>query len=301
MLNHPGKPISIYDAAQLVGNTLPLAFTTSNITTGFRVTGIWPFNEKVFGDHEFLPQNIDDALRSEIPSTSVALRQAVSVTPEQIRPFPKALPRKPSGRRRKPGRCIAGPLIFSEGSSLLVRYKVIGRTKEHVCYAGKILDITEEDVSVKFLRKQRTHFAFSNVDDLSTVRRKDIVKYLVVTLGALISYAIPVAYSVIKRTTSINPQDWVFGFGPITVLNDSQLRGESSCKEGDKIDVSRIGWKYLELELHYIVRYHLSIIEIATDLEDIFSYAMLSVYLFALTILCFEVYRAAMVSITVIL
>ncbi|KAF2882061.1 hypothetical protein ILUMI_24109 [Ignelater luminosus] len=57
---------------------------------------------------EVLPagQNIGDESRSETPSTSVALRQAVSVTSEQIRPFPKALPRKPSDRGRKPGRCM---------------------------------------------------------------------------------------------------------------------------------------------------------------------------------------------------
>ncbi|KAF2901876.1 hypothetical protein ILUMI_04317, partial [Ignelater luminosus] len=75
---------------------------------------------------------------------------------------------------------------------------------------------------------------------------------------------------------------------------DSQLHGESAYTRGDKIDVSQIGWKYLESELHSIIRYHLSIIEIATDLEDIFSNVMLAVYLFELAILCFEVYRAAM-------
>ncbi|KAF2887062.1 hypothetical protein ILUMI_19111, partial [Ignelater luminosus] len=118
--------------------------------------------------------------------------------------------------------------------------------------------------------------------------------YLAVMVGAAMCYVLPVAYTVIKRTTSIDPQDWVFGFGPITVLNGSQLHGESSYTQSDKIDVSLIGWKYLESELHSIVRYHLSIIEIAADLEDIFSYAMMSVYLFTLAILCFEVYRAAM-------
>ncbi|KAF2894731.1 hypothetical protein ILUMI_11444, partial [Ignelater luminosus] len=79
---------------------------------------------------------------------------------------------------------------------------------------------------------------------------------------------------------------------------DSKLHGESEYTQGHKIDVSLIGWKYLESELKSTVRYHLSIIEIATDLEDIFSYAMLSVYLSTLAILCFEVYRLALVSIT---
>ncbi|KAF2903572.1 hypothetical protein ILUMI_02613 [Ignelater luminosus] len=183
-------------------------------------------------------------------------------------------------------------------------------------------------------------------------------------VGIIICYSVSVAYTVIRRITSSNPQDWILAFGPITVLNvsyspnydilwmyqnictfcialnfcqiililaamlafvstqfkmlqnnfsriiqngykmmmkDSQLYGESAHTQGDKIDVSQIGWKYLESELHSIVRYHLSIIEIVIDLEDIFSNAMLSVYLFTLAILCFEVYRAAMVSITIIL
>ncbi|KAF2882197.1 hypothetical protein ILUMI_23977 [Ignelater luminosus] len=57
---------------------------------------------------EVLPlgQNIADESRSETPSTIVALRQAVSAIPEQICPFPKTLPRKSSGRGRKPERCM---------------------------------------------------------------------------------------------------------------------------------------------------------------------------------------------------
>ncbi|KAF2903573.1 hypothetical protein ILUMI_02614 [Ignelater luminosus] len=161
-------------------------------------------------------------------------------------------------------------------------------------------------------------------------------------VGAEMCYALPVAYTLIKRITRINSQDWILPFGPITILNisyspnyeiswmyqttfyistvvkqmtiksfdlfysfvmfqDCQLHEESSYTQGDKIDVSQIAWKYLESELNSIVRYHLSIIEIATDVEDIFSYGMLSVYLFTLGILCFEVYRAAVVSSTVIL
>ncbi|KAF2898800.1 hypothetical protein ILUMI_07374 [Ignelater luminosus] len=94
MLSHPRKPISIYDVAQL---------------------GYWHLVIQVFGNHEFLPvemtnrplgQNIGDESGSETPSTSVALKREVSVTPEHIRPFPKAPPRKSSGRGGKPRRCL---------------------------------------------------------------------------------------------------------------------------------------------------------------------------------------------------
>ncbi|KAF2887360.1 hypothetical protein ILUMI_18813, partial [Ignelater luminosus] len=46
-------------------------------------------------------------------------------------------------------------------------------------------------------------------------------QYLVVMVGLTVSYFLPVVYTVIKRTTSINPQDWMLAFGPITVLNVS--------------------------------------------------------------------------------
>ncbi|KAF2902992.1 hypothetical protein ILUMI_03191 [Ignelater luminosus] len=58
ILSHPGKPNFMYDVAQLVDKAFPLAFALSNITAGFRVTGIRPFNEEVFGDDEFLPSKM---------------------------------------------------------------------------------------------------------------------------------------------------------------------------------------------------------------------------------------------------
>ncbi|KAF2885969.1 hypothetical protein ILUMI_20204, partial [Ignelater luminosus] len=70
---------------------------------------------------------------------------------------------------------------------------------------------------------------------------------------------------------------------------------EESANEqhNNSIDVSSIPWKYLGSIMRATVRYHTSIIEIATDLEDIFSNALLSIYVFTLTIICFEVYNAA--------
>ncbi|KAF2902062.1 hypothetical protein ILUMI_04124 [Ignelater luminosus] len=44
-------------------------------------------------------------------------------------------------------------------------------------------------------------------------------QYLAVMMGAVICYTVPLAYTVVKRTTSTNPQDWIFAYGPITVLN----------------------------------------------------------------------------------
>jgi len=48
MTNNPGKPMTIYDLAELVGNAYPLAFSSKNIQAGFKVTGIVPFDRDVF-------------------------------------------------------------------------------------------------------------------------------------------------------------------------------------------------------------------------------------------------------------
>lgn len=53
--NNPGKTMTIYDIPQIVNRAFPLAATPNNITAGFRVTGIWPFNVDVFGEQDFMP------------------------------------------------------------------------------------------------------------------------------------------------------------------------------------------------------------------------------------------------------
>ena len=60
MVNHPGQPITIHDISQLIGNAYPLAFTPKNITAGFRVSGICPFDRNVFSEDEFLSSYVTD-------------------------------------------------------------------------------------------------------------------------------------------------------------------------------------------------------------------------------------------------
>lgn len=123
-----GKPVSIYDLAQLVGKAFPLAFTPNNITQGFKVTGFVPLNENIFQDFEFSPSNVTDrpdpataidniesnsqstnddqpnegienVQPEPLPSTSTAL-----ISPSMIRPHPKAARRKNTRKGREKGR-----------------------------------------------------------------------------------------------------------------------------------------------------------------------------------------------------
>lgn len=55
-----GKPATIYDVAESVGRSFPLAFTPNNIFTGFKKSGLYPLNEGIFPEHEFLSSYVTD-------------------------------------------------------------------------------------------------------------------------------------------------------------------------------------------------------------------------------------------------
>lgn len=128
MVNHPGKTISIYDVSELVGKAFAKAFTITNIIKGFAVTGICPYNEDVFGDDEFLSSYVTDRPYGEneiacyqnnsqneepeagpsgigtIAKSTLAVAKLDIVSPEVVRPFPKAPPRKQIARTRTKGK-----------------------------------------------------------------------------------------------------------------------------------------------------------------------------------------------------
>ena len=58
LTSSPNKLISIYDVAEIFGEAYARAFNIPNITSGFKATGIWPFNPLVFSDDEFLPASV---------------------------------------------------------------------------------------------------------------------------------------------------------------------------------------------------------------------------------------------------
>ncbi|KAJ8940790.1 hypothetical protein NQ314_010600 [Rhamnusium bicolor] len=86
MVMNPGKTITIYEIAGLLGIAYPKAFTPTNIINGFRSTGIWPLNRNIFSEEDFLSSSVTDrslenvlpleelpqlpAQRSPVPSTS---------------------------------------------------------------------------------------------------------------------------------------------------------------------------------------------------------------------------------------
>jgi DDE superfamily endonuclease len=128
MLRNPGKPMTIYDISEVLGYAFPLAFTSVNITAGFRVSGIWPFNRDIFADHEYLSAYVTDRPQESLPAATTSPGMSIQVvnitpsrstddavavtsrptptevvTPQNLRPHPKAGPRKAtvSNQKRK--------------------------------------------------------------------------------------------------------------------------------------------------------------------------------------------------------
>ena len=116
MKENRGKTMTIYDIPDMVGRAFPRAFTPVNIQSSFKVTRIFPFDCDIFSDLEFLLSDVTDRLVPsadtdnltqskhqqllneqpqvlERPSSSTN-QFILNVTPENIRPFTKAAPRK---------------------------------------------------------------------------------------------------------------------------------------------------------------------------------------------------------------
>jgi len=110
MMRNPGQPMKIYDISEVLGIAFPLAFTPANITSGFRVSGIFPFNRDIFPDSEFLSSFVTDR-NPEVQNEQVTARAPSNisstvnqpVTPVQLRPHPKAPQRKgqTAGRKKR--------------------------------------------------------------------------------------------------------------------------------------------------------------------------------------------------------
>ncbi|CAD6230309.1 GSCOCG00006748001-RA-CDS [Cotesia congregata] len=57
---NPGNSLTIYHIPKIVANSLPLATTATNITNGFKKSGIYPFNSNIFTEEDFSPAFVTD-------------------------------------------------------------------------------------------------------------------------------------------------------------------------------------------------------------------------------------------------
>ena len=61
MTNNVGKRFTIHEIAECSANAINTAFTQPNIISGFKSTGVCPFNANVFGPSDFLGSEPTDA------------------------------------------------------------------------------------------------------------------------------------------------------------------------------------------------------------------------------------------------
>ena len=72
MVDNPGKPAGIYNIPALVAKAFQRAMMAENITSGFRVTGIFPHNADVFPEEAFLPAQVTDRPQPDDDQVSTA-------------------------------------------------------------------------------------------------------------------------------------------------------------------------------------------------------------------------------------
>lgn len=125
LLNNKGKTFDIYSIAEAFGTAYPRAFTSNNVLSGFRKSGIFPFNEAAFTDDDYLCSYVTDRpLDTSVPDSSAVPGPSTSsapesfatpnnkekiktfVTPEEVQPYPKAEDRKKRKQGRKPGKTM---------------------------------------------------------------------------------------------------------------------------------------------------------------------------------------------------
>lgn len=122
MVSNPGKTISIHNLAALANTAYAASFTIKNITAAFKKSSVWPFDRQVFTDKNFAASSIhyvpvpatqqapflpEKSTTENLPSSSKTNAAVMSckplkpdydqqswftgaVTPEDVRPYPKA-------------------------------------------------------------------------------------------------------------------------------------------------------------------------------------------------------------------
>lgn len=122
MLAHPGRTLTIYDLPALCYVSWDRAATPTNIKSGFKSTGISPFDRNIFTEDDFMCSSVTDRTlvtdetpdeqKKESPDeqepipTSSNNTSGNFLTPEQVRPYPKAEQRKNTRKNIRKGKCM---------------------------------------------------------------------------------------------------------------------------------------------------------------------------------------------------
>ena len=116
--SNPGRTVTIYEIPQLVNEAHMAAITPANSMSGFKSTGIYPYNRQIFTELDFAAAQTTDQPMSDVNVAQNADEQGGSsidmqienvcnnsnyISPSAILPVPKAQPRKKNVNGRKKG------------------------------------------------------------------------------------------------------------------------------------------------------------------------------------------------------
>ncbi|GFO41278.1 tigger transposable element-derived protein [Plakobranchus ocellatus] len=103
MYQNPGQRMTIYDVAGLVGKAYPKAFTSTNILSGFRRTGISPLDVNVFSEDDFVQSFVTDQAAPPVQDVPSRDSGAPLVQPEDPGTSSAAIPILPEESRSASG------------------------------------------------------------------------------------------------------------------------------------------------------------------------------------------------------
>ncbi|KAF2897059.1 hypothetical protein ILUMI_09111 [Ignelater luminosus] len=131
MASNTRKPFDIFHIASLVGKVYENSFSMNNILSEFIKTGIYPMNQEIFEDNEFLSSFVTAREEAETSNTGGNQNTPTSskssgnniVTLDEVRPLPKAPSHKigGQGQGRKLGKIRI--LTITPGKSKLIEDK----------------------------------------------------------------------------------------------------------------------------------------------------------------------------------
>ncbi|KAG8253624.1 hypothetical protein J6590_108422 [Homalodisca vitripennis] len=118
-LSNPGKPLTIYNIASICGKAYPLAFTPPNILSGFKSSGVWPFNRNIFLDHEYSASLVSDRPNPESRTCVISPQTSTLINAEEMVDDPGFPPDHSSSMIVSPatGPTNIGLDVFAHGSS----------------------------------------------------------------------------------------------------------------------------------------------------------------------------------------
>jgi hypothetical protein len=88
LLRNPGQAVTIYNIGEFVGQAYLKAMTPVNITNAFKKCGIYPFDDSIFTDADFLPSSVTDRPDPDKENTEMNIETGTS---ESTQPIPSIL------------------------------------------------------------------------------------------------------------------------------------------------------------------------------------------------------------------